>query len=681
MVYLDAATHAVIASRGDIASVMMGLAVSPVTGAAAVTGTYAALEIHLEPNIRGRMTEQRLAIIPAFNLASTLMGLNPHIDYSVTPGPQSEADSALGMPTGVCWSADGQRVFVTSLATDMIGVVDPAGMGSIVARVPTVAGPTGVIADPIRSRLYVVGRFHNQLQTLSTADFSSVAVASIGFDPTPDGIVNGRKFLYRGLASGHGDQSCASCHLFGDLDGFAWDLGDSQGAMAPAPPGMIDPLLQGFHPMKGPMMTQSLRGLVGTGVLHWRGDRANLNAFNAAFVSLMGRATPLPDSEMVALSDFLAALVYPPNPNQLLDRSFADAPGGQASAKRGRAFFMTVPTFNRHPFEQFKCVNCHALPAGTNGQLIDRSALLAPQDMKIPHLRNLYKKSGFKDSIGAVNKRGFGFTHDGSVDNLFTFLMFPGFTFGATQPVADANRRDVESFMLAFDTGMAPAVGSQVTFDGTNNGDPALSARLDTLESQADLGACDLVAKGRIGTLPRGWRYQGAGSWKPDREMDAPISSAELRALAASGHELTVTGVPPGTGLRMGIDRDRDGFADGDEVVAGSDPGDPLSQPLVSVVSGRASGAGLRNVWPNPFATTTSIEFALAREGPITLTVFDLLGRSVRVLAHSPRTSAGAHVIRWDGRGEDGRFVNAGVYFVRMRTHDRLWTRAIVRVR
>jgi len=30
-----------------------------------------------------------------------------------------------------------------------------------------------------------------------------------------------------------------------------------------------------FHPMKGPMTTQTLRGLVNSGAMHWRGDRAN----------------------------------------------------------------------------------------------------------------------------------------------------------------------------------------------------------------------------------------------------------------------------------------------------------------------------------------------------------------------------------------------------------------------
>ena len=64
-------------------------------------------------------------------------------------------------------------------------------------------------------------------------------------------IVNGRKFFYGGFTSAHGDQSCASCHVFGDLDNLAWDLGDPAGDFQTAPPGMIDPALEGFDPDEG----------------------------------------------------------------------------------------------------------------------------------------------------------------------------------------------------------------------------------------------------------------------------------------------------------------------------------------------------------------------------------------------------------------------------------------------
>ena len=97
--------------------------------------------------------------------------------------------------------------------------------------------------------------------------------------------------------------------------------------------------------------------------------------------------------------------------------------------------------------------------------------------MEVTQLRNMYKKTGFSDLPGAVNKRGFGFIHDGTVDNLFSFLDFPGFIF----PGGEDQQRDLEAFLLSFDTGMAPSVGFQITFDGTNH--TATATRLGAVSS------------------------------------------------------------------------------------------------------------------------------------------------------------------------------------------------------
>jgi hypothetical protein len=113
-----------------------------------------------------------------------------------------------------------------------------------------------VLADPARPRLYVVGRFRHQLQTLSTATLTSVAVTSIRVRSDAGCDRRRAKVLLRRLHLGPRRSSVRELSLFGDLDNLAWELGDPQGTMAPAPPGMIDPLLQGFHPMKGPMVTQ-----------------------------------------------------------------------------------------------------------------------------------------------------------------------------------------------------------------------------------------------------------------------------------------------------------------------------------------------------------------------------------------------------------------------------------------
>ena len=669
LVQLDAATKAIARVNGDIATIMMGTSVNPVTGACAVTGTYAELELRFEPNVRGHVTESRVAMLSTAGVR-TLVGLNPQVNYTVPTGTQAERDSALSMPTGVAWAPDGQRLYVSALGSDKLGVVSAAG--ALLARVPTVAGPTGVVVDGARQRVYVLGRSREELQTLSTADFHSIAVAPLGFDPTPDDVVNGRRFFYGGFTSGHGDQSCASCHLFGDMDNLVWDLGDPTGNMAPVPPGMLDPLLQPMHPMKGPMATQSLRGLNSTGVLHWRGDRTDFLAFKGATQSLLGRSAPIADSEMVAMSAFALALAYPPNPNQNLDRTFRDAPSGQASAERGRVFFANTPVDGGRT-----CNFCHALPNGTNGKLIDKVALQSAQDMKVPQLRNLYQKSGFKDTIGVVNKRGFGYTHNGSVDNLFDFLHFPGFNFAAGT-AGDAQRRDLEAYLLAFDTGMAPAVGAQVTFDGTA-ADAARGARMDSLTARADAGDCDAIAKGRVGGLPRGWKY-GAGVWHADRSTVADVPSAQLRALAGAGAELTVTGVPLGSGTRMGIDRDRDTYPDGDELAAGSDPGNPASTPANVSVAPGVTGTGLRAALPNPFRGSTQFEFSLAQPSRVELVVFDVLGREVRVVARGTVWPAGIQRVAWDGRGDDGHVAGAGLYFARLRVTGASYTRVVVKL-
>jgi hypothetical protein len=63
----------------------------------------------------------------------------------------------------------------------------------------------------------------------------------------------------------------------------------------------------------------------------------------------------------------------------------------------------------------------------------------------------------------------------------------------------------------------------------------------------------------------RGYLYQN-GLFTRDRANKPPLSATVLRLLAlVPGQELTYTCVPPGSGVRMGIDRDLDGILDGDE--------------------------------------------------------------------------------------------------------------------
>jgi hypothetical protein len=104
--------------------------------------------------------------------------------------------------------------------------------------------------------------------------------------------------------------------------------------------------------------------------------------------------------------------------------------------------------------------------------------------------------------------------------------------------------------------------------------------RVGLLEARAATGECDLIAKADTGSARKGYLYLNNGTYQRDRAAEPPIASTALRALATeTGQEVTFTCTPPGSGQRMGVDRDEDGYLDGDEVMAETDPADPLSHP------------------------------------------------------------------------------------------------------
>ena len=75
--------------------------------------------------------------------------------------------------------------------------------------------------------------------------------------------------------------------------------------------------------------------------------------------------------------------------------------------------------------------------------------------------------------------------------------------------------------------------------------------------------------------------YVGHGKFQSDRHAVPPVPEVVLRSLGIlPRQEITYTCVPPGSGRRIGIDRDEDGVFDGDEADAGSDPADPHDPPF-----------------------------------------------------------------------------------------------------
>src|SRR4029434_8308684 len=101
-------------------------------------------------------------------------------------------------------------------------------------------------------------------------------------------------------------------------------------------------------------------------------------------------------------------------------------------------------------------------------------------------------------------------------------------------------------------------VGPRITLMIQRCGTPFVSQVLGAGQNE-----CDLVVKGTIGGVKKGWQYEpGNGSFRPD-DGTPNISDAARRAFATAAQELTYTAATPGSGLRAGIERDRDGVLDG----------------------------------------------------------------------------------------------------------------------
>ncbi len=222
------------------------------------------------------------------------------------------------------------------------------------------------------------------------------------------------------------------------------------------------------HPMKGPMTTQSLRGMANHGPMHWRGDRtggndapsaqpdsgtfdevAGFKKFQAAFPNLLGRNGPIADRDMTAFATFILQVTYPPNPIRKLNNQLT------ASQEAGRHFFDNNVS---DLASKSACAACHVLDRHAN----EAQGVAAPgffgtdgrytfdggtQGMKTPHLRNQYQKVGmFGMPDNAVNPgsddfvgdqvRGFGFNHDGAIPTIFRFNGFtsPNGGFNSLRP-------------------------------------------------------------------------------------------------------------------------------------------------------------------------------------------------------------------------------------------------------
>jgi YVTN family beta-propeller protein len=663
---IDASTLAVTGVP-HLGTTLFEVAVNPATGKVYVPHTEARNFVRFEHplGVGGHAVDNRLAIVdPAAGNAVAIVDLNAHIDRRSDPSANLlERLASISQPGMLVWHSSGAVGYLTAIGSRKVFRVDggcgaPSCIFGANRAVPDAVevgeGPTGAALGEANNRLYVLNRFSNSIAVVDTTTMGRIGEVGL-HDPGPAVVRHGRRFLYDAIdTSGHGDQACASCHVSGDRDNLAWDLGDPTGDFVAygtagdnvrfvfpfgGQPVECDPALcashDGFDPQKGPMATQTLRGMLEP--LHWRGDRPTLRSFNKAFVGLLGKEDIGPiDGEPAGLTAeeidlfrrFALDIVFPPNPHRRVDDTLPNTIVTLAGQRLSGNPANGETLFNTHASDAGQpCASCHAHPFGAAGGKLGgvepsdpsaaRTALFngdadgSPHsDLEIPHLRNMYEKIGPRfgshtdaSDPPADQKSGFGFIHDGSVPDMATFLSAGVFNLNASQA------RDIGIFMMHFPTGIRPAVGRNLTVPpgtpptGTSAQETLLSA-LIARGNLADAGRhCDLVAAAPAGGRARSWvldgGLSGGGLWRTDVAGEAQVTTTALRE-SAEGPVTFLCGTI-GSGVRLGVDRDLDAHLNGDDCA----DGDPLAFGFPAEVAGlAATGVAPDLTWTDQSAAT-----------------------------------------------------------------------------
>jgi YVTN family beta-propeller protein len=560
---------------------------NPATGDLWVAAQDARNRVRFEPNLRGQAIENRVARIDLSSAAVQHLELAP---------PLLQAPLAQPAVLGFHVAGSQALAYVACVGSSAVAVLD-ARSGAGVTTLATGPIPAGLAVDSERHLLHVYCRGDATVRTYDIARRHAPlgAPTRLGYDPEPPAVREGRVHLYSANgADGHGNgsMSCASCHHFGHADQLAWDLGDPTGAWGYYFPDVLDgfgsypgavvaaPTTPILHPLKGPMVTQSLRGLVdadGTDdlPLHWRGDRRTFQTFRGAFQSLLG-GSGISELAMQEFATFVRAMRVPPNPHQPKDRAYV---GLEAT---GKDTYGLTPGIPGKPYSGagVACALCHQADfvGKTNftGARPVASAGSFSQLFQTAQLRQAYEKDDRELT-------GFGLLHDGAVDGVRGFMDFVVPNGGApTFPNFTPTDKDtVSAFVKAFDSGMPPLVGAQFTLDAATAAQATAFLDLAEAMAQAPHDDIDVIVKGfrldaQAHVLPRGGVFvPGAGAASSGYAFDSGVTAPRslLIALASAGiGTFTFTCVPRANGVRLGVDRDEDGVLDLAEVAAGTDP-------------------------------------------------------------------------------------------------------------
>lgn len=532
---------------GGIGTTLAGLAYDPINKRAILTNLQPHNLTRLEPNLNGEAVQHEVVFVRNLNggvitpsIAAFDVNADLPLGLGAVPVDPIPVPQALSNLQDVVLSPSGARAYVAAGGSDRVGVIDMSN-GRVIGRVKVGRGTRSLAIDSSGRTLYTYNRTDSTVSRVNLIAQPVVETTARVFNPEPKHIREGRHFAYSTSFSQNNLSSCTSCHIDINLDHLPWDLGDPDANMLPTPTNIAGQ----NHPLKGPMVTQSLRGLKGHNAFHWRGDKPEFVDFNGAFASLLG-GTQLSPANMQKFDSFVKTVVYPPNP--FWTRTHAPKDG---AAIQGLNHFA------------LGCNGCHNF--AHDGSLRNDGApddaavnlgFMFSQIQEITQLRGLYKK------FIADIYNGPGLLHDGREESetnghpLETFLQQFFRNLNAQQ------RTELIAAVTAFPTNTTNVVGWQVRVRGLVTQQQIDDINTMIAQNHQTPSRCDVTARGIISGANVGFVYDPALDAQPGapvfrNDSGGTISLSDLLASASAG-SLVFLATTPGSGVRMGIDADLD---------------------------------------------------------------------------------------------------------------------------
>jgi len=83
--------------------------------------------------------------------------------------------------------------------------------------------------------------------------------------------------------------------------------------------------------------------------------------------------------------------------------------------------------------------------------------------------------------------------------------------------------------------------------------------------------------------------------------------------------------------------------------------------------------------YPNPFDNSIFIQIELDQESSLSIEIFDMSKRSIKVLETSDNYQKDSHVFSWDGTNLAGIRVENGVYVCCVKVNDKIFVKKIIK--